>query len=368
MAQGAEAVDFSSFEPPCLRARSRLPLSSPAPLHFADDSTLRSFDFRPLSPAWRQARSSAQLVLPGAAPAAPQGAKVVPKPRHKSWRPARNGTAAKGGKPACGRDRQPRRAPAHAQRQIGAPADFRRRQVADHRQASTRRRGRLRSSQRCVVDIIGETPIEATNVGRPDGLERFEAKVPACPISFDVLDGAVLAPTQITACVFKAADCQTTPGGLWGPDGASLVGDAAKIVKERAASGKGDGQDPARDRGPRRDSPQAADLVRDQNGFAGQRDELCRDYAKESVHGYCGLRVTEARAALLQTRLDELGPQPRPRRRAKKAKRRSQRRARSSLSRIRRAEARLQRGEPYRFSGICIPRRLDPWSVASRLR
>ena len=65
------------------------------------------------------------------------------------------------------------------------------------------------SSQRCVVDIVGETPIEATNVGRPDGLERYEVKVPACPISFDVLSGAVLVPTQITACVFKAADCQT---------------------------------------------------------------------------------------------------------------------------------------------------------------
>ena len=164
------------------------------------------------------------------------------------------------------------------------------------------------SSQRCVVDIVGETPIEATNIGRPDGLERFEAKVPACPIAFDVLDGAVLVPTQITACVFKAADCQTTPGGLWGPDGASLVGDAAKIVKERAEAEKAMGKilHIIEDRA--ENSAQAADLVRDQNGFAGQRDELCRDYAKESIHGYCGLRVTEARVALLQTRLDELGP------------------------------------------------------------
>jgi hypothetical protein len=56
------------------------------------------------------------------------------------------------------------------------------------------------------------------------------------------------------------------------------------------------------------ESSQAADLVRDQSIFAGQRDELCRDYAKESVHGYCGLRVTQARVALLQTRLNELGP------------------------------------------------------------
>ena len=115
-------------------------------------------------------------------------------------------------------------------------------------------------------------------------------------------------PTQITACVFKAADCQTTPGGLWGPDGASLVGDAAKIVKERAEAERAMGKAPARrSRIAPQDSTQAADLVRDQNGFAGQRDELCRDYAKESVHGYCALRVTEARAALLQTRLDELG-------------------------------------------------------------
>jgi hypothetical protein len=164
------------------------------------------------------------------------------------------------------------------------------------------------SSQRCVVDIVGETPIEATNVGRPDGLERFEAKVSACPVAFDVLDGAVLVPPQITACVFKAADCQTTPGGLWGPDGASLVGNAAKIVKERAQAEKTMGKTLHAIEGRAEDSPQAADLVRYQNGFAGQRDELCRDYAKESVHGYCGLRVTEARAALLQTRLDDLGP------------------------------------------------------------
>jgi hypothetical protein len=163
------------------------------------------------------------------------------------------------------------------------------------------------ASQRCLVDIVGETPIEATNVGRPDGLERFEIKVPACPISFDVLDGAVLVPTQITACVFKAADCQTTPSGLWGPEGASLVADAAKIVKERAQAEKAMGK-LVRAIGDRAgENAKAADLVRDQNGFAGQREELCRDYAKESLHGYCAWRLTEARTALLQARLDELG-------------------------------------------------------------
>ena len=136
-------------------------------------------------------------------------------------------------------------------------------------------------SQRCVVDIVGETPIEATNVGRPDGLERYEAKVPACPISFDVLGGAVLVPTQITACVFKAADCQTAPGGLWGPDGASLVGDAAKIVKERAVE-----KDMAKSCTPLRTAPGTAMQRRTSCAivFAGSATSLPR--LRKSVHGF----------------------------------------------------------------------------------
>jgi len=258
-------------------------------------------------------QTRAQLMLPGAAPAEPQGAKVAPaKPKHKSsGAPA---TAAGSG----GKDAEASPAAGLASL-VGRPLMLNGKsgllQISGDEKSVTVDKLQLvgegvsDSSQRCIVDIVGETPIEATNVGRrPDGLERYEAKVPACPISFDVLSGALLVPSQITACVFKAADCQTAPGGLWGPDGASLVGDAAKIVKERAAAEKAMGKilHIIEDRAG--DSAQAAALVRDQNGFAGQRDELCRDYAKESVHGYCGLRVTEARVALLQTRLNELGP------------------------------------------------------------
>ena len=259
-----------------------------------------------LSLACWQAPSSAQLALPGAAPAAPEGATAASKPKkaHKS---------GSGGKTS---DAKPTAAGVASL--VGRPLMLNGKsgllQISGDDNAITVEKLQLAgegvsdSSQRCVVDIVGETPIEATSVGRPDGLERFEAKVPACPIDFDVLDGAVLVPTQITACVFKAADCQTTPGGLWGPDGASLVGDAAKIVKERAEAERTMGKilHAIEDRA--EDSPRAADVVRDQNGFAGQREELCRDYVKESVHGYCALRVTEARAALLRTRLDELGP------------------------------------------------------------
>jgi hypothetical protein len=252
----------------------------------------------------------AQLTLPGAAPAQPQGAKVAPaKPKHKS-----SGAATEAGSSAKAAEPDPVAGIASlAGRPLMLNGKSGLLQISGDDKSVTVDKLQLvgegvsDSSQRCVVDIIGETPIEATNVGRPDGLERYETKVPACPISFDILSGAVLAPTQITACVFKAADCQTAPGGLWGPDGASLVGDAAKIVKERTAAEKAMGKILHNIEDRAQESPQAAELVRDQKGFAEQRDELCRDYAKESLHGYCGLRVTEARVALLRTRLDELG-------------------------------------------------------------
>ena len=161
-------------------------------------------------------------------------------------------------------------------------------------------------SQKCVVDIVGEKPIQATSVGRPDGIDRYEAGVPACPFAFDVLDGAALVPSQITACVFKAADCQTAPGGLWGPDGDSLVGDAANIAKERAAAEKQMGKLLHVVEGRAQANEDAANLLRDQSAFPGQRDDACREYGKESIHGYCALRFTQARVALLKARLDAL--------------------------------------------------------------
>jgi hypothetical protein len=264
----------------------------------------------------------AQLMLPGAAPAEPQGAQIAPAKHRRSGASATEaGAGTKGVKasPAAG-------IASLAGRPLMLSGKSGLLQISGDDTTATIDKLQLAGesvsdpSQRCVVDIVGEKPILATSAGRPDGLERFEADVPACPISFDVLDGAALVPAQITACVFKAADCQTIPGGLWGPDGASLVGDAAKIVKERAEAEKAMAKLVRAIEDRAGDSTQAADLVRDQNGFAGQRDELCRDYGKESVHGYCALRVTEARTALLQTRLDALTPASAPKAASEKGK------------------------------------------------
>jgi hypothetical protein len=250
----------------------------------------------------------AQLVLPGALPAAPRGAAATPA------RPKNAGASLQGGGPSA------KSAKAAAQPSVaglvGTPLLLNGKsgllQISGDDKTVTIDKLELAGegvsdpSQRCVVDIVGEKPIEATNAGRPDGLERFQADIPACPISFDVLNGAVLVPSQITACVFKAADCQTSPGGLWGPDGSSLVGDAAKIVKDRAQAEKATGKVLKAIDALAGARPQAANLVRDQSTFAGQRDDACKDYLKESAHGFCALRLTEARTAFLQARIDEI--------------------------------------------------------------
>jgi hypothetical protein len=262
--------------------------------------------FALIAAALAASEAGAQLVLPGAAPAAPQGATVAPAKPRTAGAAKGAGGSAKGVKLGA--------APGVAGI-AGRPLMLNGKsgllQISGDDKTATIDKLQLAgesvsdSSQRCVVDIVGENPIQATGVGRPDGLLRFEANVPACPFSFDVLDGAALAPSQITACVFKAADCQTGPGGLWGPDGASLVGDAAEFTKERAEAEKAMAKAVRAIQDHAANSPDAADLIRDQNGFAGQRDDTCRDYVKESVHGYCALRLTQARTALLETRLGE---------------------------------------------------------------
>lgn len=161
------------------------------------------------------------------------------------------------------------------------------------------------STQQCRIDVGGAT-METKSLGRPDGLLRFEADIPACPFEFDVLDGAVLVPVQLRACVFKDADCQASPSGLWGPDGASLVTDAklmeqARVRAEAAMAANYRALDARL-----KDRSKADDLAGEQNRFLSDREDTCRAYAHENLHNFCAIRLAEARAAFLKARTDEL--------------------------------------------------------------
>lgn len=161
------------------------------------------------------------------------------------------------------------------------------------------------SRQQCSIDVVGAAPIETKSLARPDGLARFEADIPACPMTFDILDGAVLSPPQTAACVFTAADCQASPAGLWGPDGAGLAKEAKSIEAMRARAQNEMVTNFKELEARVKDADKAKELARDQAGFSSQRAETCHDYAQEAAHGYCATKLTEARAAYLRARSDE---------------------------------------------------------------
>jgi hypothetical protein len=161
--------------------------------------------------------------------------------------------------------------------------------------------------QQCRIDVGGGA-IEIKSLGRPDGLLRFSAEIPACPFEFDVLDEAVLVPPQMAACVFKEADCQASPSGLWGPAGGVLEKDAKLIERARAHADAAAAANYRLLEARLSDPDKASALAQEQSRFTADREDICRNYARESVHNFCATRLTEARAAFLKARIDEAAP------------------------------------------------------------
>jgi hypothetical protein len=169
-------------------------------------------------------------------------------------------------------------------------------------------------NEHCRVEVSG-TPLSLTSEGKPAGPSRYKLALEICPFSFDVLDGAVLASNGGKTCEFKAADCQVDPAGLWGPRASELGPERIKeFERERAhaeSTVRADFRALLAAAG--KDKQQTKALAREQAGFSSEREEKCRSYAGEDVHGFCALRFTEARAIALGARLagvEEIKPKP----------------------------------------------------------
>ncbi|GEP09113.1 hypothetical protein [Methylobacterium gnaphalii] len=175
-------------------------------------------------------------------------------------------------------------------------------------------------TESCTVKLSAGAPVALTSSGKPEGVTRFEAAAAECPLRFEILDGSVLAtPLGGSAiCTFSAADCATTPKGLWGPPAASLIArsgefDSARGTADRAV------YDNYKIMTQRVRGQDVRPIVQEQAAFSSDREEICRTYAREGAHGFCHLRYTEARAISLATRLGVTAPTasvaPRPVRR-----------------------------------------------------
>lgn len=157
-------------------------------------------------------------------------------------------------------------------------------------------------TEACRVELGTSDLIPATAQGRPAGLLRYRIEAPACPISFDILDGAVLVTEPVDGCVFQEADCKVEIKGMWGPEPGSIMSQSRAIEQAR---GRADQivRENYKALNQKLSGLEARAVIAEQAGFSAERTVMCRDYARESAHGFCHARYSEARAASLAARL-----------------------------------------------------------------
>jgi hypothetical protein len=164
-------------------------------------------------------------------------------------------------------------------------------------------------TESCSVQLGDGQPLPLASQGRADGLPRYEVQAQACPIIFDVLDGAILVNAPTEACVFQAADCRVDAQGMWGPEPSGLLAKARDIEDARGTADKAVRENYkalAQRAGPQGIRP----IVADQAAFSADRETMCRSYRREAAHGFCNTRFTEGRAVTLAARLGLLSTAP----------------------------------------------------------
>ncbi len=164
--------------------------------------------------------------------------------------------------------------------------------------------GQTDDGAECRIDVA-DLPLAVKDEGQPDGMARIGIPVPACPVSFDVLDGAALETGDRATCAFKETHCTVDPTGLWGPQPSSLTPERDKAIeRQRTQAEAAVRASFKRLVSSTRDRPAIMGFAREQAQFSSTREEMCRDYAGEVKHGFCSTRLTQARAAALQTKAD----------------------------------------------------------------
>lgn len=164
----------------------------------------------------------------------------------------------------------------------------------------------------CAVSF-GEQAVPLESLGRPEGLPRFKLQSSVCPIVFDVLNNALLVIEPQAPCVIEAAQCRISPRGLWAPDARGLMALARELERER---GRAEAQvrEGFRQLSARGTADERRLVAREQASFSSEREQVCRDFAREPNHGFCATKITEARAASLRARLNVKPADERPRR------------------------------------------------------
>ena len=162
----------------------------------------------------------------------------------------------------------------------------------------------MRSGEACRVEVA--EPLGSTSRRTRTVLRRYEIDFPACPFTFDVLDGAILVSNDGKVCEIKQADCRADPDGLWGMEASEFDPKrASEMLTLRARV----------EQTVRNIFKALYDKIKSDKAIcatcwcANRRDSpravkrFAAPMSQEADFGYCALRVTEARALALGTQL-----------------------------------------------------------------
>ncbi|GJD53294.1 hypothetical protein OPKNFCMD_6069 [Methylobacterium crusticola] len=166
-------------------------------------------------------------------------------------------------------------------------------------------------TESCKVPLAEGNPVALAEQGRPNGVTRLASSDAACPLRMEILEGSVMVTplSEPDSCLFQAADCATTPKGLWGPGASLLLPRAQEFDGARGVADKAvrENYKVMTQRARRED---VRPIVTEQAAFSSEREQICRAYVREGSHGFCHLRFSEARALSLATRLGMAGAAP----------------------------------------------------------
>lgn len=168
-----------------------------------------------------------------------------------------------------------------------------------------------RVGERCEVDLSSQ-PIALAPAEKPAGVTRYQLDLPACPFAVDIFNGAVNVVREGGACEFKAADCRVDPTGLWGQPSNEIGPKRAKEIERERHRAEQTVRDQFREwiRSAGHDRALVSRIAHEQAAFSSRREELCRNYQRETEHGYCALMFTEARSSAIAAHI--LPPAPPP--------------------------------------------------------
>lgn len=154
-------------------------------------------------------------------------------------------------------------------------------------------------NEACGIDPGGNDPVTLKALPST-GAPLFEAAAEGCPLTFSVLDDSIIVTAPAQACVFQSADCRIDPRGLWGPAPQVLEPRTAEFEKERPRVDKAVRETYREKIGDANNKAEVKAIAAEQAGFSAAREMTCRNYARETVHGFCALRYSEFRAVTLQ--------------------------------------------------------------------